>query len=84
MSDCGPNCEETLEEIQRFLDGEVEQHVRIEIEQHLTGCNPCMQRTEFRRHLKIMISSKCSSEVVPADLQAKIMDLIHDLDTRPG
>ena len=84
MGDCGPNCEETLEEIQRFLDGEVVESVRVQIEQHLTGCNPCMQRTEFRRHLKIMISAKCGSEVVPTDLQAKIMDLIRDLDARPG
>ena len=84
MTDCGPKCMETLEEIQRFLDGELDSSVRIRIEEHLSACNPCMQRAEFRRHLKVMISSKCGSEVVPDALQDKIMGLIRDLETPAG
>jgi len=84
MTDGGHNCEETLVEIQRFLDGELDHTVEISIERHLTGCNPCMQRTEFRRHLKIMIASKCRGDAVPDALQTKVMDLIRDLDTRSG
>jgi mycothiol system anti-sigma-R factor len=84
MAECGSNCEETLAEIQRFLDGELDHSIELSIEQHLTGCNPCMQRAEFRRHLKIMISSKCGGDAVPDALQTKVMDLIRDLDARPG
>jgi mycothiol system anti-sigma-R factor len=81
MAECGSNCEETLKEIQSFLDGEVELNVRTQIEIHLTGCNPCMQRAEFRRHLKVMIGSKCGGDDVPAELRDKILGLIHELDT---
>lgn len=83
MAECGPNCEETLAEIQRFLDGELDTTVKIEIEQHLTACSPCMQRAEFRRHLKVMISAKCGGDVVPDTLRAKVLDLIGNLDTGP-
>jgi mycothiol system anti-sigma-R factor len=84
MVECGSNCEETLAEIQRFLDGELDHPSELSIEQHLTGCNPCMQRTEFRRHLKVMISAKCGGDAVPDALRTKVMDLIGDLDARPG
>jgi mycothiol system anti-sigma-R factor len=81
MAECGPNCEETLAEIQRFLDGELDTTFKIEIEQHLSSCSPCMQRAEFRRHLKVMISSKCTGDEVPESLRTRVMGLIGDLDT---
>jgi mycothiol system anti-sigma-R factor len=80
MGELKPQCEEALHEIQRFLDGELESSVTIEIEHHLSGCNPCMQRVEFRRHLKVMISSKCRGDAVPAQLDEKIRSLIRTLD----
>ena len=76
MADCGPICQETLREIQRFLDGELDPGAKVAIEHHLSDCNPCMQRTEFRRHLKGMISSKCVGDDVPAALIEKIHGLI--------
>jgi mycothiol system anti-sigma-R factor len=84
MADGGHNCEETLVEIQRFLDGELDHSIEVSIEQHLTGCNPCMQRAEFRRHLKIMIAAKCGGDAVPDALRTKVMDIMVDLDARPG
>ena len=57
MSDCGPDCLETLREIERFLDGELQGDLRSRVQEHLSGCNPCMDRAEFRRHLKAMIAS---------------------------
>jgi mycothiol system anti-sigma-R factor len=80
MAERGTNCEETLKEIQRFLDGEADVSVSSQIEAHLTGCDPCMQRAEFRRHLKVMIGSKCGGDDMPADLRQRILGLIHDLD----
>jgi mycothiol system anti-sigma-R factor len=80
MTERGSNCEETLKEIQRFLDGEADVAVSSQIELHLTRCDPCMQRAEFRRHLKVMIGSKCGGDDLPPDLHEKILGLIHDLD----
>ena len=51
MINCGPECEQTLREIERWLDGECDATVEIDVQSHLGVCNPCMQRVEFRRRL---------------------------------
>jgi mycothiol system anti-sigma-R factor len=87
--DCGPGdpgCRETLREIERFLDGELDDDLIVGIRLHLSGCDPCTQRTEFRRHLKVMISSKCAERAVPPELLERINGLLArgDLASPPG
>ena len=53
-----PGCMEALKEVERLLDGELEGELRIKVEKHLSGCSPCMDRAEFRRHLKVMIAAE--------------------------
>ena len=83
MSDLGPKCRETLDEIEAFLDGEVTASLRVRIEHHLSDCPPCMERAEFRRHVKVMISTRCTGDAVPSALHERITRLIADLDTSP-
>jgi len=52
-----PGCMEALKEVERLLDGELEGELRIKVEKHLSGCSPCMDRAEFRRHLKAIIGA---------------------------
>jgi len=73
-------CRETLREIERFLDGELDQTVEVRIQHHLSDCSPCMQRAEFRRHVKVMISEKCTEREVPQGLSARIHELLRDTD----
>jgi mycothiol system anti-sigma-R factor len=76
MAELKPKCLETLEEIEAFVDGELETTVHVKIEHHLVDCPPCMDRAEFRRYLKVMVSTKCSGDQVPPELKAKIERLI--------
>jgi mycothiol system anti-sigma-R factor len=76
IPDCGPECEETLREIERFLDGELEPGLRAVIALHISTCNPCTERAEFRQHVKELIASKCVGDAVPADLLARVKALI--------
>ncbi len=80
MDDCGPDCQEALREVERFLDGELEATLHVRIEEHLSACSPCMQRAEFRRHLKILVSSKCAESEVPAVFETRIIRMIRELD----
>lgn len=80
MSDCGPECMETLREIERFLDGELMDDLRSNVQKHLSGCNPCMDQTEFRRHLKDMIASKCTGDAPPPELLVRIRAIIEERD----
>jgi mycothiol system anti-sigma-R factor len=72
-----PRCVETLREIEAYLDDEVDGTIHVRIQEHLTDCPPCMDRAEFRRSLKVMISTKCSGEHVPPELVTKIHALLH-------
>ena len=81
MADCGPECEQTLREIESFLDGELEVAVRIRVEHHLSGCNPCMERAEFRKQLKTLISEKCVESAVPGDVIERIRAALRDLES---
>lgn len=76
--DCGPRCQETLAEIESFLDGELDVTVQQRIQVHLSDCNPCMQRAEFRRHVKVMLRSKCGGDEVPPALLDRIRSLIDE------
>ncbi len=76
--DCGPDCEETLREIESFLDGEADESLRDRISVHLSDCNPCMERAEFRRHVKIMVRSKCTGDLVPPALEQRIRGLLEE------
>jgi len=78
MGDCGTDCEETLREIQRFLDGELGIDLTAAIQQHICECHPCGERAEFQRHLKALIASKCRNDHVPPDLLHRITALIHE------
>ena len=66
------DCNETLTELQRYLDGELPPEMQHVVDAHLTGCIDCMQAYDFHAELKIVISSKCRSEPMPASLMEKI------------
>ncbi|MBI3648376.1 MAG: mycothiol system anti-sigma-R factor [Actinobacteria bacterium] len=78
--DCGPECQETLRQIERFLDGELDPGIRAVIDKHLSSCSPCMERAEFRKHLKELIASKCGRDRMPADLLRRVEAMIDAQD----
>jgi mycothiol system anti-sigma-R factor len=71
---------EALKEIERLLDGELPPELRIKVQTHLSGCSPCMDRTEFRRHLKEMVAAKCSGDQPPPELLIRIRAVIEERD----
>jgi mycothiol system anti-sigma-R factor len=81
--DCGPDCAETLKEIESFLDGELDVSVQEQIQIHLSDCSPCMQRAEFRRHIKVVVRSKCSGDDVPPALEHRIRALLDEPPAAP-
>ena len=52
MNDQEMTCEEVLEQIFAFLDGELEPDFSARIEHHLQQCRCCFPRAEFERRLR--------------------------------
>jgi mycothiol system anti-sigma-R factor len=76
-----PECQQALKDLELFLDGEMDQPGRGLLDAHLTGCTPCMERADFKRHVKELIASRCGCDEVPSGLRDTISSL---LESRGG
>ena len=66
------DCNETIRELDAYLDGELPDDVREHIHAHLDGCMDCLQAFDFEAELKAAIRRKCSNDEMPPGLLAKI------------
>jgi anti-sigma factor (TIGR02949 family) len=66
------DCNETIRELDAFLDGELSADVRSHIHQHLDGCMDCLQAFDFHAELKQAIRRKCSNDEMPSGLLGRI------------
>jgi mycothiol system anti-sigma-R factor len=67
------NCDEALNELYTFLDGELTDARRTRIRTHLDDCSPCLEMFDFEAELRIVIKHKCQ-EQVPDALRQRIFD----------
>jgi mycothiol system anti-sigma-R factor len=72
------DCQTVLEQIELYLDGEVEASLRVEIHRHLELCGPCMDHSEFQLRLKELLRSTCGCDEVPSDLADRIRTMFSD------
>lgn len=66
------DCQKVLEQIELYLDGELASSEHAEIHAHLEACGPCMDHSEFKRHVKELLRAKCGCDAVPSDLLERI------------
>ncbi len=76
-----PDCNETLRELESFLDDELTADHRELIQSHLHHCPDCFQAFDFHAELKAVIAEKCQSEELPPGLMDKIRSCF---DVAPG
>jgi len=75
------DCNETLRELEAFLDGELTTDTQLAIHAHLEGCVDCLQAFDFHAELKQVISQKCHNDEMPPDLLRRIeLCLGEDID----
>ena len=72
-----PECEEVLQDLERFLDGEMPEPERVVLDRHLNGCAPCMERADFKRHVRALLAARCGCDRVPEALHDKVVALLH-------
>lgn len=66
------NCNETIRELDAFLDGELSDDLRTHIHDHLDSCMDCLQAFDFHAELKQAIRRKCRTDEMPANLMSRI------------
>ena len=56
--DAAAGCQEAIQTLYNFLDGELTDRRRYEIQLHLEECSPCLEAFDFEAELKIIIARK--------------------------
>ena len=67
MSDCN----ETLQELYEYLDGQLTDDIREQIKVHLDDCSPCLGAYDFEAELRHVVRHRCVDEV-PQSLRDRI------------
>jgi anti-sigma factor RsiW len=69
------NCEEVLQELSNFIDGDLDPELKQELESHLKACADCrLVVNQTKKTIEIF----CDSEPVelPGDVQARLHDVL--------
>ena len=75
------DCDETIERLYFYLDGELTEERRVEIQRHLDLCAPCVQAFGFETELRKVIANRCKDHV-PDSLIDRVASAIHDEQRR--
>ncbi len=68
-------CDETIERLYAYLDGELTDQRRIEIQRHLDLCGPCVSAVGFETELRRVVANRCK-ERVPDTLVARVAEAL--------
>jgi len=77
----GVDCNETIERLYHYLDGELTDERRHEIEQHLDECSPCLDAFDFEADLRVVIANHCKDHV-PDALRKRVHEALVEEERR--
>lgn len=66
------DCDETLRELERFLDHELSGSAQHAIQAHIDGCLDCLHAFDFQAELRTIIAAKCQNDELPPGLLSRI------------
>lgn len=72
------SCEEVLQRLFAYLDGELDDADSDDIEHHLDACRGCFGRAEFERRLRARLADAMTAEA-PETLRRRVRGLIDRL-----
>ncbi|MDQ2729091.1 MAG: mycothiol system anti-sigma-R factor [Actinomycetota bacterium] len=64
-------CEEALDTLYWYLDGELTEDRRQQIQIHLKECSPCLGAFDFEAELKAVVAKRCRDQV-PEHLRLRV------------
>jgi mycothiol system anti-sigma-R factor len=76
-------CDETIGRLYFYLDGELTEERRVEIQRHLDLCGPCVGAYGFEAELRRVVASRCKDHV-PDALIARVAEALKAEQGSPG
>jgi mycothiol system anti-sigma-R factor len=74
-------CDETIERLYFYLDGELTEQRRVEIKRHLDLCGPCVGAYGFEAELRKVVANRCKDHV-PEALIERVAEALRDEHSR--
>ncbi len=71
------DCDETIERLYFYLDGELTEERRVEIRRHLDLCGPCVGAYGFEAELRRVVANRCKDRV-PETLIVRVANALRD------
>lgn len=71
------DCNDALQTLYHYLDGELTVERRTAIQRHLDQCAPCLHAFDFEAELKVVIARSCRDQV-PDALRQRVAEAIQD------
>jgi mycothiol system anti-sigma-R factor len=70
------DCNEVLERLWAYLDGEADATICVDLQIHIEECLHCRQQADFEVRLRRLIQSKCRGERAPQTLRAQLARML--------
>jgi mycothiol system anti-sigma-R factor len=67
------DCNEILDRVYVFIDHELDNASREQIQSHLDECGPCLREYHVDQALKMVVKRSCGSETAPTELRTTIL-----------
>jgi len=71
------DCDELVHSLYHYLDGELNDERRRQIQEHLDLCGPCADVAEFEAELRVVIAERCRDRV-PESLVERVAAAIDE------
>jgi mycothiol system anti-sigma-R factor len=66
------DCVEVIRQVYLYLDGEIDETIRIEVRGHLDECGPCLREFGIEQEVKALVARCCGSDVAPEGLRERL------------
>jgi mycothiol system anti-sigma-R factor len=77
------DCDEVVERLYFYLDGELTEERRDVIRRHLDDCGPCLKAFDFESELRRVIAQKCRDRV-PDSLLERVRAVLAEEEQGAG
>jgi len=75
------DCSEVLERMFIFIDNELADAARADIQRHLDECAPCLQKYDLERTVKALVARSCP-EHAPEGLRDRVLMSIRHIQVQ--
>jgi mycothiol system anti-sigma-R factor len=72
-------CDEVLEQVYVYLDGEIGPDDCAKIREHLDECGPCLRQYGLDQAVKALVARSCGCDLAPEELRAKVLTRIREV-----